>query len=269
MSTHKKRKEVLKDTIVHSITRGETLHNRAKQILTTKGMSSSLELQKNIKTFPLTPKTFVAKEDWGYLTSHLTSKYKTNFVVLNCANAFQPGGGYWEGCPAQEENMWFRSDAHVLHAQEINVSPYEKVPRYESPLTKPFLAKTPRVCFKTNNTFEPCVPFEFYELRQAAIDTRHIQNINFDLYKTQMRAKIKDLFQCLIDNNKKHVVLTALGCGAFANKLYAKELSKIICQLFKEEINIIESKFDVIAFAIYYPGYGVDNYKIWRQTCAS
>ena len=42
--------------------------------------------------------------DWGEVTQALVAEWGTPFAVLNMANAYIPGGGYVEGCPAQEEN---------------------------------------------------------------------------------------------------------------------------------------------------------------------
>ena len=46
------------------------------------------------------------------MTQKLTKVYGETFAVLNMANAYFPGGGYDEGMPAQEENMFRRTDCH-------------------------------------------------------------------------------------------------------------------------------------------------------------
>merc|ERR1712232_37749 len=50
--------------------------------------------------------------DWGEVTLQLTQRYREKFAVLNMANAYVAGGGYTEGMPAQEENMFRRTDCH-------------------------------------------------------------------------------------------------------------------------------------------------------------
>ena len=50
--------------------------------------------------------------DWGEVTQVLTKTYGVCFAVLNMANAYVPGGAYVEGAPAQEENMFRRTDCH-------------------------------------------------------------------------------------------------------------------------------------------------------------
>ena len=50
--------------------------------------------------------------DWGAVTLELTRKYGQMFAVLNMANAYIAGGKYCEGSPAQEENMFRRTDCH-------------------------------------------------------------------------------------------------------------------------------------------------------------
>jgi hypothetical protein len=73
------------------------------------------------------PVVEVRASDWGEVTLDLTQKYGEIFVVLNMANAEIGGGGYVEGQPAQEENIFRRSDCHfhlykdeMLKSEEIH-----------------------------------------------------------------------------------------------------------------------------------------------------
>ena len=60
------------------------------------------------------PSVIVQSGDWGAVALAVTKQYGQIFACLNMANAFVPGGGYVEGMPAQEENMFRRvhSNAH-------------------------------------------------------------------------------------------------------------------------------------------------------------
>jgi hypothetical protein len=51
-----------------------------------------------------------------------------------------------------------------------------------------------------------------------------------------------------------HAVLSAFGCGAFHNPAHR------VAKLYREEITARMADFAVIAFAIFAPGYGPDNY---------
>lgn len=44
----------------------------------------------------------------------VTKEHGKVFAVLNMANAYVAGGGYVEGMPAQEENMFRRTDCHYF-----------------------------------------------------------------------------------------------------------------------------------------------------------
>jgi hypothetical protein len=67
--------------------------------------------------------------DWGEVCQALTVVNGKRFAVLNMANAFVKGGGYWDGMPAQEENMWRRSDCHYF--EQLN--PKEQAGYYPTP----------------------------------------------------------------------------------------------------------------------------------------
>ena len=98
--------------------------------------------------------------------------------------------------------------------------------------------------------------FPFYELRAAAIDRRlpdeTLLPFDDEMRKTT-RQRIEAQLHTLRAENVKHVVLSAFGCGAFENP--AAE----IAALYRSVISEMWKDFDVIAFAIFAPGYGPDN----------
>jgi uncharacterized protein (TIGR02452 family) len=51
----------------------------------------------------------------------------------------------------------------------------------------------------------------------------------------------------------RHVILGAIGCGAFRNP------TAIVARLYREEIKRRADDFAVITFAIFSAGYGPDN----------
>ena len=98
--------------------------------------------------------------------------------------------------------------------------------------------------------------FPFLELRAAAIDRRFSDGslLPFDdKMRERTRKRIEAQLHTLRAENVKHVVLSAFGCGAFENP--AAE----IAALYRSVISEVWKDFDVIAFAIFAPGYGPDN----------
>ena len=103
------------------------------------------------------------------MTSELTQKYGQTFAVLNMANAYIAGGKYWEGSPAQEENMFRLTHCHfsvttgelkqfdqagdAYHAgfsdllnAELRETGNEQLSTSKTP--RVYLDKTPRVCIR-------------------------------------------------------------------------------------------------------------------------
>ena len=70
-----------------------------------------------------------------------------------------------------------------------------------------------------------------------------------------MRAQ----FETLKINGIRHVVLSAFGCGAFKNP--ADQVAKV----YRKVVEDYRRDFDVIIFAIFYPGYGPKNYDAFYQ----
>ena len=91
----------------------------------------------------------------------------------------------------------------------------------------------------------------FYELKSAADDLRG-QASSFN--PTSMRKKIAAQLDTLIGNHVRQVVLSAFGCGAFLNP------PTEVARIYREELEKRPDQFDEVVFAIFYPGYGADNY---------
>ena len=215
--------------------------------------------------------------DWGDVTSRVTRAYGECFAVLNMANAYVPGGAYVEGAPAQEENMFRRTDCH------FQVGPHEydeDSDRYLPAMTRLVSGgdglvyldtQSPRVCIRGSEDrsrpdlgyrwLETDEVFPFYELRAAAEDLRNGSPFDADETRKRIAAQLETLRR----HGLRHAVLSAFGCGAFMNPAHR------VAALYKEELERRHLDFSVIAFAILAPGYGPDNYQpfassLGRQT---
>jgi hypothetical protein len=204
--------------------------------------------------------------DWGEVTRRLTTRYGICFAVLNMANAYVPGGAYVEGAIAQEENMFRRTDCHFrISADEYDV----RADRYLPEMTRLVSAldgvvyldkERPRVCIRGPEDRARAdlgyrwLPdeqvFPFFELRAAARDLR-----DGSVFEPgDARRRIAAQLDTLRNHDLRHAVLGAFGCGAFLNP------ADRIAPIYRDEIAARTEHFDVIAFAIFAPGYGPDNY---------
>jgi Uncharacterized protein conserved in bacteria (DUF2263) len=208
----------------------------------------------------------VVPGDWGEVTRSLTRTHGVCFAALNMANAYVPGGAYVEGTAAQEENMFRRTDCHF----RIGDDEYDsQLDRYHPAMTKLLSAEDgsvyldvqrPRICIRGSEDRSradlgyPWLPedevFPFFELRAAAQDLR--DGSAFDPDGT--RRRISAQLDTLRNHGIRHVVLGAFGCGAFRNPAH------LVAQIYKEEIGARSEDFAVVTFAIFYAGYGPDNF---------
>ncbi|KIG14634.1 hypothetical protein DB30_06513 [Enhygromyxa salina] len=221
------------------------------------------------------PTVQVLPGDWGEVTLALTQTYGQTFAVLNMANAYMPGGGYVEGSPAQEENMFRRTDCHFAVVAD-DMDPITE--RYRPRMTALLNAdhgrvlldtRRPRVCLRGGEDRErddlgyAWLPhdrvFPFYELRAAALDLR--DGRRFD--PEQASAKICAQLDTLIEAGIRHAVLSAFGCGAFANP------ADQVAGLYAAALRGRPDAFDCVAFAIFDPGYGPDNFTPFERALAS
>jgi len=209
--------------------------------------------------------------DWGEVALAATKEHGAMFACLNMANAYVPGGGYVEGCPAQEENMFRRTDCHFsidrardLHGGGENGRQEEYTEEMTDLLNakhgRVYLDSSPRVCIRGLEQrgaaglgyawLDEEEVFPFLELRAAAVDLR--DGSPFDPEET--RARIRAQLDTLSAKGVRHAVLSAFGCGAFQNP------ADQVASIYKEELEASLDKFDKIIFAIFDPGYPPDNF---------
>lgn len=200
----------------------------------------------------------VVSGDWGVVTGDLTREFGKTFAVLNMANAYTFGGGYLKGCAAQEENMFRRTDCHFANDGVGSDGKYShamsSLLNAERGLV--YIDMNPRVCFRGPE--DVALPgfgyeqlhhhfiFPFYELRAAAKDLRGGKTFNY----TKCLERVIAQFETLRQNGIRHVVFSAFGCGAFENP--APEVARA----YRDALTRYRQYFDVIVFAIFYPGYG-------------
>jgi hypothetical protein len=218
---------------------------------------------------PAGPALQVFPGDWGEVTGALTRVYGVPFAVLNMANAYVPGGAYVEGTAAQEENLFRRTDCHFFVPDE-DMEDDRYVPRMTALLSaeggRVYLdVAHPRTCIRGREDRAdpelgyPWLPeeelFPFYELRAAAQDLR--DGRPFD--EAEARRRVEAQLDTLVQAGLRHAVLSAFGCGAFANP------PERVAALYRDALRARAGRFDCVAFAIFHPGYGPDNYSVFQR----
>jgi len=192
--------------------------------------------------------------DWGECTQILTKLHGREFAVLNFANAFVPGGGYVEGCSAQEENIFRRTDLHFSLDRSQTNSSGSQYTKQMSMLINAEGPK-PRVYMDfANNKHNVVIRgpesdgykflskneiFPFVELRAAAWDLRGVYNVDISIFIQDCRRRIRAQLLTLRDNRVRCVVLGAFGCGAFQNP------PSVVAEIYVEEISLMRADLDV------------------------
>jgi hypothetical protein len=191
------------------------------------------------------------------------------------ANADYPGGGYLEGCLAQEENMFRRTDCHFsLEPWQLSVTGRQYTPEFTRLIKgragQVYLdVDTPRVCVRGKEERDQDdlgyrwlrdeEIFPFYELRSAAPTCF----TGMQFRPNEMKRRICAQFETLMDHGVRHVVFGAFGCGAFGNP--ALEVARI----YKDQVIQHWECFDHFVFAIFDAGYGPDNYTAFAKVFQS
>ncbi|CAF0797713.1 unnamed protein product [Adineta ricciae] len=178
-----------------------------------------------------------------------------NPVVLNMANAFTPGGGWRDGCGAQEENLHRRTNLFQCLEDSYNqlrdkrswsypipefggiYSPNVSVFRGSEIDGYPFFPNGPEYI-----SFIACAAYSYPDTKMNVYGELELYGED-TIVRT--KTKIETILKIALDNNHDTVILSAFGCGAFRNP------PKHIAKLFQE---VIDSKyshaFKYIIFAI-------------------
>lgn len=163
----------------------------------------------------------------------LLAGYKT--LTLNMANAFRPGGGFYTGATAQEEDLCRLTNLikaltealYPLVGTEILYSPSVHILRDANynDLDQPLKAAFCSVAAHNNP-----------RVNMYGMLPEHIYN--------ETETKIRMMFHLALIQKYDCLVLSALGCGAFNNPPY--EIAQIFCKVCKD----YAQQFKKIVFAI-------------------
>lgn len=157
-------------------------------------------------------------------------------AVLNMANAFTPGGGFRVGCGAQEENLHRRSDLHLFleDARAWHTCSGEQVQLYPIPDGAVLYSRDVRVFRGPEQEGYPMLPepFNVDVVSCPALSHPVLSSATrlSPFAEGDLRTKINSLLTACMEHGATHLVLSALGCGAFRNP------PDHVAELFKEAL---------------------------------
>lgn len=228
-------------------------------------------------------RVYLVQDDSLDCAHHLTKRYGRTFAVLNMANAYTVYGGVRSGSGAQEENMARRTTIsyNTPNNYRMNIQPTKYTPDASALVNGDkgrvmLVNNKVSVCFRTRELYQTGNIrgyefmdqgdwFPFYELRSAALNVKHLTDhapsmykVDIDQVEENMKRRIGAQFDTLQKAGVRDVVLSAFGCGAFGND------PTRIATLYAHELLQRSDKFNVVAVAIFYAGFGKNNYQEFK-----
>ncbi len=166
-----------------------------------------------------------------------------NPVGINMANRYKAGGGVERGCSAQEEALCRRSN-HILGLRKFTYPlpelggiycPHVQVFRKDEAQGYAFMPQPQEVAL---------VAVAAYDLRAKSKERSVLSDEN--VYADNTKAKIRNMLRIMALKEHTHLVLGALGCGAFQND--PKIIAGFFNEVFREEE--FKGRFETVCFAI-------------------
>ena len=193
------------------------------------------------------------------LTLKNERKYK-NVAVLNMANQTSPGGGFLQGCSAQEESLCRRSNLfdsiniHPIGRDKTNFNSYLREKMKGSYQVPEFGAiYSPNIgVFRGNQDVDGYAFIgDHYDAKvnvisSAAYDIAHGSKSKPANYRENTKIKLQMILNTALEKKQECVVLGAYGCGAFGND--PKEVTSIVKEIL-EERSIYQKEMKIV-FAI-------------------
>ena len=148
----------------------------------------------------------------------LAAEGKTEIGVLNFASAKNPGGGFLNGANAQEESL---ADSGTLYPTlTAHMEYYEKNRANKSMMYLDYGIYSPEVVFFRDETFRLAeTPVQASVLTLPAVNMGQVIRKNEDVGEARrvMRRRMKLALGIFAEQEAKHLVLGAYGCGVFRN----------------------------------------------------
>ena len=145
-----------------------------------------------------------------------------NCLVMNFANAYNPGGGFLEGCNAQEECLCRESTLYKSIGSARAAAMYNYNKKLHSPAESDYMLISPHVCVfrDVKDNFLP-EPFMTSVVTVPALNLRRqARDIPMDEVDGIMKHRIECMLAVAARYGYRELVLGAWGCGAFGHDPY-------------------------------------------------
>ncbi|CAK9113414.1 unnamed protein product [Durusdinium trenchii] len=190
-------------------------------------------------------------------------------LVLNMANRHSPGGGYRKGSRAQEEDLFRRTTLSNGLVQEYGASVSYPMEEFAPIISCDVLAF--RGSEQEGYPLRPD-PVRIDVLSVAAYngsrrggqeESFHVLEKGGDVFSEEGFVRtlrnIAGLLEAAAVHGADHLILGALGCGAFGNN------PKQVAGIFKTLLPAFAGHFKTVDFAILEGGDGDSNYSVFRS----
>lgn len=170
-------------------------------------------------------------------------------LVMNFANAHNPGGGFLLGASAQEEALCRCSTLYASISSSGAAEMYRYNNTHISSVESDYMLLSPEVCVFRDEKCEFLKTPVMVSVITLPAPNRFGAAIfasNRKIEETMIR-RIRIMFRIAAENGYKNLVLGAWGCGAFGNK--PKEVARYFKTILVDEG--YGKYFDEVCFAIY------------------
>lgn len=186
---------------------------------------------------------YLVKED----SFQVAGKY-AHPLVMNFANAHQPGGAFRMGATAQEEALCRNSTLYASLTSDKAFEMYQYNRRHLSPTDSDYMLLSPEVCvFRDVQCDLLEVPYMVSVITLPAPNKRGaamlISQKKIDMV---MKRRIRIMLGIAAENNYQSLVLGAWGCGAFGHD--ARKVAGYFKEILVDEQ--YEEYFENVVFAI-------------------
>jgi uncharacterized protein (TIGR02452 family) len=186
----------------------------------------------------------VVDQDALEVAREIVKKSGIRPLVLNLASDFRPGGGWKKGSMAQEESLFYRTTYALSLDNSVGYCNVKYPLQYNEAVFSPGILVFQDTNYKLLD-WKDCFKFDGLALaalrRPPLTSAKHLQARDREI----TRKKIQLLLAVAREKKYTHLVLGALGCGAFHNP------PQDIAELFQEVISEQpKSSIQCIIFAV-------------------